>query len=60
MSYFESITTVTSSMFGLITSRIFRKKISDDTNLILALISGAVGPILVAFTTSAWMLCLGN
>ena len=60
MSYFKSITTVTSSMFGLITSRIFRKKISHDTNLVLALISGAVGPILVAFTTSAWMLYSGN
>ena len=56
MNYF---TQITESMFGLITSQLCKDKMSHNAKLILSLISGAVEPILIAFTTLPWMQYVG-
>ena len=59
MSYYSSITKMTISVFGIATSRFCNQRISDNMHLLFSLISGTLQPIVVAFTTTAWMFYTG-
>ena len=59
MSYYSSITKMTKSVFGIATSRFCKQRISDNMHLLFSLISGTLQPIVVAFTTTAWMFYTG-
>ena len=59
MSYYKSINKMAKSLFGLATSRLCKQKISDNMHLLFSLTSGTLQPIVVAFTTTAWMFYTG-